>query len=118
MIYFKFKQVSVAEAAYRLIRGLDLKKSNIASIYLATGYPRNRSSFFKPVVSKEESVDTAKLNGEEQPFDETDESVPVKLEVRQGEFHEVVTIHKKYSQRPKILNDICLAQFATLYTST
>ena len=117
MIYFKFKQVSVAEAAYRLIRGLDLKKSNIASIYLATGYPRNRSSFFKPVVSKEESVDTAKLNGEEQPFDETDESVPVKLEGRQGEFHEVVTIHKKYSQRPKILNDICLAQFATSYTS-
>ena len=46
MTYFKNKQVSVAEATYRLVRGLDLKRSNIACVFVATGYPRNRSSFF------------------------------------------------------------------------
>ena len=41
MTYFKNKQVSVAEATYRLVRGLDLKRSNIACIFVATGYSRN-----------------------------------------------------------------------------
>lgn len=118
MIYFKNKQVSVAEATYRLIRGLDLKKSNTASIYLATGYPRNRSTFFKPALSKDKSVDVSNLNDEEEPLDETDGNTPIALEGRQGFYKEVETIHSKYSQRPKILNDICLAQFATSYSYT
>ena len=41
---------------------------------------------------------------------------PVKLEGKQGQYKEVDTIHLKYSQRPEILKDICLAQFATSYT--
>ena len=50
MVYFKHKQVSVAEATYRLLRNLSLKKSNITCTYLATGFPENRSTFFRKAV--------------------------------------------------------------------
>ena len=46
-VYFKHKQVSVAEATYRLVRGLDLKKSNIGCTFVATGFPRNRHTFLR-----------------------------------------------------------------------
>ena len=59
-VYFKHKQVSVAEATYRLIKGLDLKKSNIATIYVTTGFPKNRSTFFRPINEDEKSVDVEK----------------------------------------------------------
>ena len=41
---------------------------------------------------------------------------PVTLAGREGKFQEVDTIHKKYSERPDALKDMCLAQFATSYT--
>ena len=116
MVYFKHKQVSVAEATYKLIKGLDLKKSNIACIYVATGYPKNRSTFFIKANSSEKSVDDEILLGEEQSIAET-KSVTVTIEGKLGKFREVETIHKKYSQRPEILDDCCLAQFATSYTN-
>ena len=53
LVYFKHKQVSVAEATYRLLRNLSLKKSNITCTYLETGFPENRSTFFRKTVSKE-----------------------------------------------------------------
>ena len=53
MVYFKHKQVSVAEARYRLLRNLALKKSNIACTYLGSGFAENRSTFFRKAVSKE-----------------------------------------------------------------
>ena len=119
MVYFKHKQVSVAEATYRLIRGLDLKKSNIACIYVATGYPRNRSTFFRPATTAEKSTDVENIVGEEQPMvNENDNIAPVTIEGKQGQFKEVESIHQKYSQRPESLNDVCLAQFSTSYTYT
>ena len=42
----------------------------------------------------------------------------VTIEGRQGQFKEVETIHEKYSQVPEILDEVCLAQFATYYTYT
>ena len=41
----------------------------------------------------------------------------VTLTGREGKFQEVDTIHKKYSQRPDTLENMCLAQFATSYHS-
>ena len=115
MVYFKHKQVSVAEATYRLVRGLDLKKSNIACIFVATGYPRNRSTFFMAANPAENSTDVDYLEGEEQPTVESNKT-PVTLEGKQGQFKEGETIHQKYSQRPEALDDVCLPQFATSYT--
>ena len=116
LIYFKHKQVSVAEATYRLVKGLDLKKSNIACTFVTTGYPRNRSTFFMPAASTEKSTEE-NLDGDEQPIPESNKT-PVTLEGKQGQFKEVDTIHVKYSQRPKSLDNVCLAQFATSYTYT
>ena len=115
MVYFKHKQVSVAEATYRLVRGLDLKKSNIACIFVATGYPRNRSTFFMSATPAEKSDDVENLVDEEEPVVESNKT-PVTLEGKKGQFKEVQTIHQKYSQRPEVLDDVCLAQFATSYT--
>ena len=113
MTYFKNKQVSVAEATYRLIRGLDLKKSNIACTYVTTGFPENRSSFFRPAKPAEKSSDVENLENEEDNEENTNGQIS--LEGRQGQFKEVETIHKKYSERPESLNNCCLAQFATSY---
>ena len=115
MIYFKHKQVSVAEATYRLVRGLDLKKSNIACIYVATGYPQNRSTFFAPAASAEKTTDE-NFAVEEEPVIQESYKTPVTIQGKQGKFKEVETIHQKYSQRPKSIDDMCLAQFATSYT--
>ena len=52
MVYFKHKQVSVAEATYRLINGLCLKKSNITCTYIGTGFPKNRSTFLNQLILK------------------------------------------------------------------
>ena len=57
LIYFKNKQVSLAEATYRLLNGLSLKRSNITCIHIASGFQRNRSSFFKPVGAAEKPSD-------------------------------------------------------------
>merc|ERR1712016_162948 len=65
-VYFKHKQVSVAEATYRLVRGLDLKKSNIACTFVATGFPENRSSFFRPAKPAEKSIDVENVDNDEQ----------------------------------------------------
>ena len=40
--YFTHKQTSVSEAAYRLIPGLNLKDSNIKTLFLTSGFPNNR----------------------------------------------------------------------------
>ena len=114
MVYFKHKQVSVSEATYRLIRGLDLKKSNIACVYVATGFPANRSSFFRSAKSTEKSTDVEIISGE-QCKDEDNLGCEVTIEGREGKFKEVETIHQKYSQRPESLKEVCLAQFATSY---
>ena len=41
-VYFTHKQVNVAEATYRLITGMNLKGSNVATIFVSSGYPENR----------------------------------------------------------------------------
>ena len=92
-----------------------MKRSNITCTYLGTGYPRNRSSFFRPVFSTGRTVDSEN-NFEEYPNDEEENAtVPISLEGRQGQFKEVITVHQKYTQRPEILENVCLAQFATSY---
>ena len=111
MCYFKHKQVSVAEATYRLVRGLDLKKSDTACIYVGTGFPKNRSSFFRPAHQSEKSTE---VDNEEHDIEEN-VSGEIRLEGKKGQFKEVETIHQKYSQRPQSLRDVCLAQFATSY---
>ena len=92
-VYFKNKQVCVSEATYRLVRGLDLKKSNTACTYVTTGFPRNRSSFFRQANAMEKSVDVEDEGQAEENYEEVIGG-EVTLEGRQGHFKEVETIHR------------------------
>ena len=95
--YFKNKQVSLSEATYRLVRGLDLKKSSTACIFLATGYPKNRSTFFKPAKSSEQLSEAENVNNEEQQNFEEVKDGQITIDGREGRYQEVETIHNKYS---------------------
>ena len=108
MIYFKHKQVSVAEATYRLLNGLCLKRSNITCTFIATGFPKNRSSFFKKEYADDKSIELEREEGQEKD-EENENNESVTLPGRNGKFKEVLTIHKKYAERPSALDDVCLA---------
>ena len=40
--FFTHRQVNVAEATYGLIPGMDLKGSNVGTVFIASGFPDNR----------------------------------------------------------------------------
>ena len=54
--YFTHRQVSAAEAVYRLTPGMSLKASSIKSKFVATGYPENRSNFFDKIASENDAI--------------------------------------------------------------
>ena len=98
MTYFKHKQVNVAKATYRLLDGLYLKRSKIACTFIATGFPKNRPSFFKSVELKNKSNETdAAEPNEDLTLDENDHE-EMNIPGRNKKFKEVPTIHKKYAE--------------------
>ena len=108
--YFTHVQVSQCNAVYTLVPGMNLKSSNLGTIYVATGFPENRSGLWKRVVEKEDEVE-----GGDENIHAPDDADGVQIDGRTGTFKKVETIHDKYSVRPEPLADICLAQFATSY---
>ena len=52
--YQTHRQCSVAEAAYRLGGGMNLKGSNVKNIFVSTGYPENRSHFYRKVMDEDD----------------------------------------------------------------
>ena len=122
--YFTHRQVSAAEAVYRLIPGLSLKASNVKSKFLATGYAENRSQFFKRFGNKNDDIiDEENEEDDDDDIDEEDIEDNIGTPIgnyinipgREGKFKQVETIHKKYAQRPNYLNEMSLAQFTTTY---
>ena len=120
-IYFTHKQVSVSEAAYRLIPGMHMKTSNSNCTFVTTGFPENRHRYLKKIP---DSNGTAlneyeyEDNDNEIENEEMDEDLKecqlnvastVKIKGRVGNFKSTVTIHEKYSNRPKQLQSMCLA---------
>ena len=129
--YFTHRQVSVAEATYRLTSGMDLKYSNVKSRFVATGFPENRSDKFIKVQDKEDGYDedyddyeseseVEEDIGEKDMVDRPDSFKKTNQKMynlpgRQGKFTKVSTVHKKYASPPNCLENICLAQFATMF---
>ena len=111
--YFKQRQQTVAEATYRLIAGMDLKGSNVATVFVSSGFPDNR---YKRVYKVEDKAETI-----EDPDDDTQDQSSgdaFSLEDRAGKYKVAVTVHEKYSARPESVENICLAQFATVYENS
>ena len=121
MAYLTHRQVGASEATYRILKGMKLKNSNIGCVFVITGFPQNRSHFWKKVVkvgNDEFDVNETDDNGE----DESDEQFidhlgkqPIKLAGKEGYFTQATTVHERYAVRPENLEKICLAQFATSY---
>ena len=127
--YFTNKQASVAEATYRLTPGMNLKKSNVKSRFVATGYHENRYNFYHKIntdnsnsdhesdTETEDEDDDEEDEEEEKDFMEETNFKGITLPGRQGKFRKSVTVHKKYANRPDELENICMAQFATSFES-
>ncbi len=98
--YLTHRQIGACEATYRLLPNLHMKDSNISCVFLSTGFPENRSVFLKRV---------------EQESENTDNNCEFQLEDHEGQFQRTITMHDRYRARPKVLEQLCLAQFATVY---
>ena len=128
--YFTNRQVSVAEATYRLTSGMNLKKSNVKSKFVATGYRENRYNFYQKIKNgdnvdsdsdSDHDTDTeTETENEEnnEAENKTFREKPLKginIPGRAGKFKKVETVHRKYANRPDELENVCLAQFSTIY---
>ena len=126
--YLTHREVGASEAAYKIIPSLCLKKSNISCIFVATGFPNNRSRFFKKIPDdqteayedlNEQDQDKADSDFEDFTYQEKPSSSKrCKIEGREGTYEESTTVIDRYVVRPKHLENICLAQFAISYSYT
>ena len=132
--YLTHRQVGASEAAYRAIPALKMKDSNISCIFVTTGFPNNRSVFFKKIKDEfdeefENDFESGNVmeQGEEGSDSESEEQSEnqkppprkkLKIEGRPGTYEESITVHLRYSNRPRLLEAMCLAQFAISYVYT
>ena len=112
-LYMTYREISEAEAVYRLFRSLQLKHSDLKVIFVHSGFPKNRSTFLKKL--PEEGDDFVEDGDDKKAYKTNGEIFSVVG--RSGNFQKTSSVHYKYSQRPeaKILDYVCLAQFATSY---
>jgi hypothetical protein len=99
--FLTHRKMGECEAYYRVLPALHLKDSNIKCVFVTSGFPENRSKFL------------LKVNDDESNTVESSDVITVKD--REGKFREQTTLHNYYALRPKILENVCLAQFATHY---
>jgi hypothetical protein len=125
LAFLTHRQMGLAEAVYKLISGFLLKDSNITCIFLNTGFPENRSVFFKRIwedndVNAEfQAVEYGDEDAkDEEDFNESSNVQAITIEGRDGKYQQAVSIIDRYSGRPDCLKMMCLAQFATSYVST
>ena len=105
-IYFSHKQTCVSEAAYRLLPSLDLKGSNIKTLFLSSGFPENRNAYFRQI-TEEENQDGG-----------------IEIEGRDGRFQYPTSKTDIYNARPNDseskytdgrLENLCYAEFCIKY---
>ena len=111
-VYMTHRQVSASEAVYRLFRHLQMKCSTIKTIFVSTAFPDERTSFYRNVKDNKNDEDEDVASDSE---NEEDQGQLVSIKGYKGKFKKTESIHTKYSMRPKELEKICLAQFATTY---
>ena len=107
--FLRTRQMGESEAIYRLLPQLHLSDSDIKCVYVATGFPWNRSTFLVKQ-SKDKLVENEDEDESLRPREDT-----IQLPGREGNFKAAVSVHEKYAARPKELEHICLAQFAISY---
>ena len=132
--YLNNRQIGAPEAVYRLIQNLHLKDSNISTIFVQSGFPENRTTFFRKVPEDDDEKDETTREATETQDDANDASdlsdfednednqssdrpKALKIKDKPGKYEESKSVHDKYEARPKWLEKMTLAQFATQYVS-
>ena len=101
--FLTHRQMGEAEVYYRIFPGLYLKNSNVKTVFLATGFPENRSHYMK------------KINPEDEHL--YDEESLVRIDDKESKYHPKPSMIEKYVRRPTALKDMCLMQFVKMYES-
>ena len=97
--------MGASEAVYRFLASMKLKNSNITTTFVQTGFPENRTIFFKKVFNENESdiedIEEDDNQMEEGMEDETNENVQcksqptVRLKDKDGKFKQGNPIHDR-----------------------
>ena len=110
--YLTHRQIGASEAVYRILPGMRLKDSNITCIFVATGFPKNRSVFYRKVdestmkESTENLVSNYPDNDEEEEEEEEEDQNSynnkevVEIEGRLGKYTAAIGIMDRYVARP------------------
>ena len=118
--YIKNRQIGASECIYRMTSGLHMKDSNITCIWVATGFPEHRQSFYRKVMDKNDKpIPIARYDEEEEDVSDTvdDSTSPfITIKGKNGKFCKSISPDERYVLRPPCIEKICLAQFATHYT--
>ena len=117
MAYLTHRQMGASEAAYRVIPNMKLKDSNITCTFVTTGFPENRSAFYRKVSDETNEVEeTADADGEEKGGHSSPVDDSVNIQGYSGKFQKSTSVIERYESRPDCLKQMCLAQFAISFT--
>ena len=103
--FFHHREMCVSEATYKLIPGMNLKDSNISSLFVQSRFPEHRQTLWRPV----QDVDDETTNDEDQG---------IKIKGRKGKFKRASSnLHQMYEDRPEqeLFKKMCFADFITMY---
>ena len=114
--YISCRQIGWSEAVYKAIPSMKLKDSNVACTFVPTGFPENRSTFYRKVKDQKDEELQESLDDESDFIKNNGENV--NIEGRTGQYMASTSIHERYEKRPPLLEKMCLAQFAILYVHT
>ena len=95
-VYMTKREIGFCEAVYRVSRDLHLKKSNVQTTFVSTGFPKNISHFLKKL--SDDDINESEQNSDN---DGEDDDKVIHLEDRLGSFKQSVSVHDKYKGRPK-----------------
>ena len=104
--FLTHRQIGESEAYFKILPHLEMKHSNIESLFIPTGFKANRSKFLKQI-TEEESKHCSNL---------------VQVDNRDGYFTEAPSMLDKYERRNLIYNpylaQLSYIQFCMRYSST
>ena len=99
-----------------------MKCANVKCTFVTTGFPENRHRYLQKIPNDDDSAlneyedDEAEAENEEEEEDASQHvASTVNIKGRAGKFKSNATIQEKYSDRPKQLENMCLAHFAIHY---
>ena len=117
--YLTNRQKGGPESIYTLIKGMSLKKSDLACKFVISGFPENRSLFYIPVKEdddfRDEDFDSDDDDDEQGEFHEFGTSNEIEIEGKEGKFKASMSVIDRYVARPKSLENLSLVQFAINY---